>query len=353
MPELPSFSEFVALVVCVTVIIGVGHLIKRHWVGQNDSVPIPVAMMLWLGAFVAYMAVVGWFYFNSAPAHRITILLWCLVFWVPMAFYYTWTFATSLALRTIERIDPFSSKIEDPSEFAEARKLAIMGDIVGAVNMYRSYTENQAQALFEAARLLKAENLHLDAALMFEEIAERFEKNMDVWAEATYQLAKLQELNLGEPEAAMEQLKRVLGHAPATRYGQLAGADLARLQIMDGDFLDRVKRQPELVGQPASVAAAEVHEGGFDSENEDGVILVDPFYNGPTNNRNKKSEAVVKTKKPGKKKVTKKKVAKNKVAKKGTAKKKAASSRAKSTSPKKPAAKKKKSVKRKVAAKRR
>ena len=349
LPALPSFLEFLTLLISVAVIIGGGYLIKRHWVGRNDSVPIPAAIALWLGAFVAYMAIVGMFYFNSTPAHRITILLWCLVAWVPMAFYYTWTFATSLALRTVERIDPFSAKIEDPSKFSQARKLAIMGDIAGAVNLYRGYTDNQAQALFEAARLLKAESLHLDAALMFEEIAEHFEKNMDLWAEAMYQLAKLQELNLGEPEAAMENLTNVLRHAPTTRFGQLAGAELARLKIMDGDFLESVKGQRESVGQPASEETPEVHAGGFDDD-DDGIATSDPFYSGPANNRSKGPDPVVEKMKAGKKKGAKKKVAKkstikNKVAKKRTTKKKVAPSRAKSTSPKK-------SAKRKIAAKR-
>lgn len=355
LPVFPSFLEFVALVVSVTVIIGVGYLIKKHWLKRNDSVPIPVAMVLWLGSFAAYAFVVYRFYEHykvTDPGNVITIMLWCLVFWVPMAFYYTWTFATSLALRTIDRIDPFSAKIEDPSEFAEARKLAIMGDIAGAVSTYRDYTENQAQALFEAARLLKAENQHLEAVLMFEEIAERFESNMDIWAESTYQLAKIQEISLGEPEAAMENLTHVVSHAPATRYGQLAGAELARLKIMDGDFLDRVAGERELAGLPASGRDSGAYEDDSGDDSDDAFAMADPFYNGPSNNRNKSPETVVKTEKSDKKKVAKKKVAKQEAAKKGTTKKKVVSSKAKSTSAKKPA-EKKKPVKPKIAAKRR
>jgi tetratricopeptide (TPR) repeat protein len=355
LPVFPSFLQFLALTFSVMVIIGAGMLLKRRWTAQNDSVPIPVAVALWLGSFVTYAFVVYRFYKHyqqTEPGNEITILLWCLVFWVPMAAYYTWTFATSLALRTIERIDPFSAKIEDPSEFAEARKLAITGDIAGAIKTYRGYTDNQEQALFEAARLLKAESQHLDAALMFQEIAERFESNMDIWAEATYQLAKLQELNLGEMESAMENLKSVMRHASPTRYGQLAGAELARLKILDGDFLDRVDSDES--GAPVSVGVAD-HE--FDDENldnGDGIAMADPFYSGPTNNRNKQGEDTEEeepTKKvAAKKKPTKKKVAKKKVAKKAVAKKKTVPAKPKSK--KKAAAKKKKPSKRKVVAKR-
>jgi len=114
------------------------------------------------------------------------------------------------------------------------------------VAAYRSYTENQAAALFEAARLLKSEDRFLEAARLLEEIAERFQGKRRIWAEATYQLAKLREVNLGELKAAMALLRAVMQRASETRFGQLAANDLARLQVLDASFLDELAGEEDV-----------------------------------------------------------------------------------------------------------
>jgi tetratricopeptide (TPR) repeat protein len=203
-------------------------------------VPLPLALLMWLGAFGIYFAMAAMFYETSPPAHKMTILCWCLLFWIPPVFYYSWIVVDSLGTRSVDRIGPFSAHIEDPSEFAAARKLALRGDIDGAVAMYRQYKDNQANALFEAARLLKAEERLGEAAAMYEEIAARFKDHDRIWAEANYFLAKLKEINLRDPKAAMILLRKIAKRVPEGRFGQLASSDWARLQVMHEDFLDEI-----------------------------------------------------------------------------------------------------------------
>lgn len=225
----PKLWELFLLVLNVFLLIWAGNLVKRRWTRSEDAMPVPLALGLWAGMFVFYMLIAAAFYETAPDRHKLTILMWCLIFWLAPAIYYTYMVVQALAIRSVDRIGPFSAKIDDPSEFAAARKLALRGDIDGAVALYRNYKENHAGALFEAARLLKAEERHSEAAQLFEELMQRFENKERVWAEASYQLAKLKETNLSDPAGAVFLLRQVMRRTPESRFGQMAGADLARL----------------------------------------------------------------------------------------------------------------------------
>ncbi len=303
----PRFWELAVLLIDVAGLLAIGHLIKRKWSGSGDPVPFPVALMLWFAMFVIYLLAAGTFYNTATDTHKFTILMWCLILWIAPVWYYSVIVLNSLAIRSVDRIGPFSARIEDPSEFAAARKLALRGDIDGAVSMYRSYTEKQSHALFEAARLLKSEDRFIEAALMFEEIAERFAPITRVWAEAAYQLARLQENNLDEPRAAIVLLRQVIERASEVHFCELAASDLRRLseqypQYFEGDedweeaAAAREEAEPgEEVAAPDSQAgSAEAGDatGGAapvpvaaaeDDEEDDDDIPVppqDPFWDG-------------------------------------------------------------------------
>jgi tetratricopeptide (TPR) repeat protein len=250
----PTLGELAVLIVTVAVLVGGGYLIKRPWTRKGDSVPIPLALILWAFMFLIFFGVTVLLYQATgdrsevyaeinrwvAPGedpqwewerrHRIVILAWCLFFWMGPVAYYSYTIVNSLAMRTVERIGPFSAKIEEPSQFAKARKYALRGDIDSAVSIYRAYTDNQANALFEAARLLKSENRFLEAADLLEEITERFDRQLRVWTEAAWQLAKIQENHLGDVDEAVAVYHHIIERAAETRYGQMAFNDLKRLR---------------------------------------------------------------------------------------------------------------------------
>lgn len=228
--ELPTFLEFLALLGASGGIIFVGHLIKSIWDRRNETVPIPVAIVMNVAMLFAYAVVVRMFYTRTPEDQKISILVWCFIFLVPTAFYYGRIIAVSFANRVIDQISPFNLRIEEPSEFAEARKMAIRGDVDGAVRRYRAYLENTDAALFEAARLLKSEDRFAEAAALFLEISERFYGKKLVWSEATYHLAKLRESHLHQTRESMGLLQKIVERAPDTRFGQLAQTELIRME---------------------------------------------------------------------------------------------------------------------------
>ncbi len=248
-PGPPQAGEVLVFLLAVTGLTCAGMLLKRYWTRKNESVPFPVALMLWLGMFTVYLMIVFALYENAADIRKTTVISWGIVFWVVPVTYYTFTVVNSLAMRTVDHIGPFSAIIEDPSEFAAARKLALRGDIDGAISMYRNYPDNQVNALFEAARLLKSEDRYVEAATILQEIRERFHSQMRAWAEATYQLAKIEEHNLNDYPKAIMLLQELLYRAPESRFAHLASADIARLQMAES--AQAALQQTGDTGEPA------------------------------------------------------------------------------------------------------
>ncbi len=254
----PNIGEFLFLLLFVLVLLLAGRIIKLRWSSIGESVPIPVALLMWLGMLVAFSLVVSSLYFTNIPAQseaepldlfgastpepdrRFMLFYWSLLFFTVPVAYYTYTVVNSFATRTVDAIDPFSAVIEDPSEFAAARKMALRGDVDGAVAMYRSYRENTASAMFEAARLLRSDDRNKEAAALFEEIAERFHDNRRYWSEAVYQKARLYEVNLNRVNEAKALYRMLLERCPETQFARLAIDDLSRLNILTENVLDNM-----------------------------------------------------------------------------------------------------------------
>jgi Na+-transporting methylmalonyl-CoA/oxaloacetate decarboxylase gamma subunit len=194
-PQLPSPGEFAILVLYTGALILAGKLFKHWWTRNNETVPIPVALGMGISMIFMFLLLIVAFYNRSVGSQEIIkvvmedgremnaitpdsryfgLLLWCMIAFVFPLFYYGLIIVNSFASRVIDRVSPFGMQIHEPSEFAEARKLALRGDVDGAVKRYRSYLENTEDALFEAARLLKAEDRFAEAAALFQEISERF-----------------------------------------------------------------------------------------------------------------------------------------------------------------------------------
>lgn len=337
--ELPTLLEFLALVGAVGCIIFVGHLIKSIWDRENDTVPIPVAAVMNVAMLFTYAFIVRAFYSHTTDAHKISILVWCLIFLVPPAFYYGRILVVSCANRAIDQISPFNMRIEEPSEFAEARKLALRGDVDGAVKRYRAYLDNTDVALFEAARLLKSQDRFAEAAALFLEISERFFGKKLVWAEATFHLAKLRESNLHQAKDAMGLLERILDRASDTRFGQLAQTELTRMQTLyvidpnesvDYSSPDVVEEDPFFADGHVYATPVVHHSTPEDNGRRRGAEFhdtpappVDPFYAAAMQRAKNDEEAEAKAAKPARKKAPAKKApAKKAVAKKTPAKRK-------------------------------
>lgn len=287
LPSLPRLDHFLLILLAVAVVLTVGNFLRRHWSKNNDSVPFPFALMLWLGMFAVYGTVAATLCTRAEPAYRTTIALWCLLGWIPVMAYSSYVVLTSMAMRTLDHIGPFSARIDDPSEFAGARKLAIRGDIDGAISMYRNYPDNQVNALFEAARLLKSEDRYLEAALMFEEIAQRFDNQTRVWADAMYQLAKIKESHLDGRQHAIAIFRQIMNRVPESRFSQLSASELARLNLVDRGYLEELTQGDDLHGAPQDpfydthdvrVSVKTSKDGTPAAPKEAGEVPPDPFF---------------------------------------------------------------------------
>jgi tetratricopeptide (TPR) repeat protein len=250
----PSPLEFTILILMVGELLAIGYLAKRYWERRGEAIPPTVAIVLW-GVMVGTFATVLFIFYLATPEPvyiddpflradtpmpvdpRLRLTLWGFFMWLLPMGYYINLFRHSFSSYAVDHIGPLSGAIEDPSEFADARRLALRGDVNGAVAKYRAYDHNKSEALFEAARLLKSEDRFDEAAAMFEEIMKNTPGNRRVWAEACYQLAKLHELGWKNHDEAKRLLRLLLQRAPETRYGELASTDLARLQTVE-DILD-------------------------------------------------------------------------------------------------------------------
>ena len=309
----PSLWEFAIILLDVVGLVLLGMLLKRKWTRTNDSVPIPMALSLWVMMFVLYFAMAATFYRISADEHKLTILVWCILFWMIPVAYYTMTVVNSLAMRTVDRIGPLSAKIEEPSEFAGARKLALRGDIDGAVRVYREYTENRAGALFEAARLLKSHDRFVEAALLLEEISETYNESDVYWTEAMYQLAKLHEMSLGDRVAAMVLLRRIVERSPESRFYRLALSDISRLEALHSTPNPSPSSMPkDPFYDDTDVRAHLPLEPLSDEEEEDTDIPIpnqDPFFRPKPPIKKNSPKASAKKTSTKKKATTKKKAA--------------------------------------------
>ncbi len=211
---------------------------------------------------VVFCIVFSMFHFNNSPGHlpdpsliaqgergltlynadgvqkdpRVRFGFWTVVFFLPAFAFYVWNVVDAFAARTVDRIGSMGAQIADPSEYAAARKLALKGDVDGAVALYRSYNENHEDALFEAARLLKGEKRYSEAAETLEEVAGLYYGKPRVWADAMYQLAKLKEQHLNRPTEAIAHLRLMLQRTSGGHYTELATAYLIRLQHQHGDL---------------------------------------------------------------------------------------------------------------------
>lgn len=252
----PKLLEFLDLAAISVTLCFLNYFIRERWTRQHNALPLFAAVLLLVAASAVCLLVSFAFYEDAPVPRKLPVMMWCLLFFIPPVIYYAYSVMDALAVRTIDRIGPFSARIEDPSEFAQARRMALRGDIDGAVQHYRRYQRNDASALFEAARLLKSVDRYIEAALLLEEITTRFSENLTIWAEASYQLAKLHEINLGESATALTLMRNLMHRAPMTRFGQLAAADIARLQALE----DRTRDEEE---ETVAAAADPFYKSGL------------------------------------------------------------------------------------------
>ncbi len=283
----PTAGQFALLIASASILVAIGYSIKRRWAVNNDPTPPQWAVGLWIAMFLCYMEFTREFYQGVPDQEKVSILLWCALFWFIPAAYYGHMVLESFSTNITDHIGPFSAHIEEFSEFSSARRAALHGDIDGAVKLYRTYTSNQSSALFEAVRLLKTQGRPQEAVQLLEEMAERFVHQRLVWAEATYQLAKITETVLGNPSAAAGHLMEIIERVPDSRFGLMAINEIRHLKDALAVEETEDEQEPADAPEPRPVTAVNAAAARAAAENarpkaisplDEDVPSVDPFF---------------------------------------------------------------------------
>lgn len=228
----PRLEEFISLSCFVLFLLLVGKVIKYILLQKKELSKLPVILFVWIMIITLYVLFSGYLYLNAETSHRLIILGWSLLFWFIPMFYYSFFFVNVVSSQIVEQISPIGDKIEDPSPFANARKLALMGDIDGAIALYRSYKNNQVEALFEIFRLLKSKERHEEAFQTLQEIIDNHEDRTSAWIEAKYYQARIKSAIFKKYDEAIQLYKQILKKRPKTPFHTIANAEIARLQAV-------------------------------------------------------------------------------------------------------------------------
>lgn len=258
----PWIGEFFLLTVTDVVIIGAGVLVFRRWKERGDTVPVWVSLAMSIFALAAYLAVMRYLWLNSEQdpeqgralmffqGRLLMVLLFCLAFWIPPALYYRGVFLESASSRMVNGLTwwsvklPLESEYPDSEEFEEARELAAVGDIDGAVEKYKSYTKKKSLALFAAVNLLEAHGRYEEAVEVSQQVVDisadsvNWSADVESWAEATFRIGVMYERNLNMEKEAIDLFRKIVVRAPESDRGRMALANLQRLDPSSDVLLD-------------------------------------------------------------------------------------------------------------------
>lgn len=222
--------EFLILIGVAAVLAGAGWALFRNWYERDKIPPLSVIFLAAIVALAVYLAV-GIPVWARADAYRkLTVMLYGLVIWAIPGGYFSYSFLSALAARSVRRITWLDTNLPGIDDFLQAKELAARGDIDGAVQMYKNCPEKKSHALFAAAHLLEMNGRYREAADMFQKCAEVSGEHLRPWSEAIFRWAKLCEVNLDRIEKSVELYQLVVDRAPQSELGRLASTKLVRLR---------------------------------------------------------------------------------------------------------------------------
>lgn len=185
------------------------------------------------------------------PTRLMTVLIWCLAFWLVPVIYYSRVFLQAFSLQVIRRIEPFETEIPDWSEHAdfegykEAQNLALIGDVEGAIDA-QSHSRRRVRGCFAAARMHESNGKFAEAANLLNELEKQTKENGQDWAEAAYRLGNLYEKHLHAQTQAIDYFSRIVLRMPESEYGRMATNALRRLNPQGDVLLDALDASFEL-----------------------------------------------------------------------------------------------------------
>jgi tetratricopeptide (TPR) repeat protein len=246
-PYYPTLFEFTALVATVLLVCGFGIIIFRKWTQRGLTPPLWLAAATWVAALGVHVLVVGYLwgkagqgdepqeltvllYSKPDASRELTILLYGLALWIPTVVYYSHVLLNSMATRSVEHLSWLGIPAGEFESYREARRLAAMGDIEGAVSVYQTYEEGRPRALLAAANLLELDGQFPRSAEILQKVISESGQETRYWAEASFRIAKLYEYHLGRQSQALALYNQIVERARNSEHGRLAASKIANLQ---------------------------------------------------------------------------------------------------------------------------
>jgi len=178
----------------------------------------------------------------TKPAPRtLMLMLYAAGLWFIPAIYYARQLVLAFSTRAVQSIAAIEqTEDEIGAPFRQARELAIHGDIDGAIERYRGYTERTKEARFEAAQLLETEGRYREALDFYIEIGDRHRDDIRAWGEAMFRRAKLIDSVFGDNDGARMLYERILDRASHTEFATLASTQLSRVHTNQDQLLEKL-----------------------------------------------------------------------------------------------------------------
>jgi tetratricopeptide (TPR) repeat protein len=241
----PVWSTFLILLVVVVELIVAGIFLKRKWLEKHAALPLPAALAMLFLMMSLYVLVGSALYFSNLPEQRPQVLFWLFMLYIPLGIQYSLNVVNSLSWQLTRRLSPVGDQICETPVQALAQKQVMAGKIEDAVATFTNFYERRAPALAEVARLLKTEGKFEEATKIYVDLVENYGSDLVVWPEAVYTLGKIYETQMGKAKDAIKLYKRLLDEAPDSRFTHFAGADMARLLVMDASFIKTLNEDDE------------------------------------------------------------------------------------------------------------
>lgn len=227
--------EFLVLVGVAVALAAAGYALFRWWYERDKVPPLWAIGIVAILALALYLVAAIPIWVRADTYRKLTVILYSVVIWAIPGAYFSYSFLSAMALRSVRRITWLNTSLPGVDDFLQARELASQGDIDGAVAMYKNYPEKQAHALFAAAHLLEMNGRFREAAETFQKCAEISGGQIRPWSEAVFRWAKLCEVNLDRVDQGIELYEQLVERAPSTELGRLASTKLVRLRTEAGN----------------------------------------------------------------------------------------------------------------------
>lgn len=296
-----TMGEFAILTATDVLVCGAGYVTFRWWTGRGHTPPVWLVSCLMVASLFVFVGVTRHLWINAdpvplygeqwarelgiaaqsdtlpgseslaktgssalsetprGPSRLMTVLIFCLAFWTVPVAYFSNVFVQSVATRVVERRALIEMEIPDSDAypevegFYEAKELALLGNVEGAVHTH-SHSRKRIRGCFAAARLLEADGRYPEAAELLRELVRQTQQEERPWAEASYRLANLYQKHLERRSEAVDFYNKIVLRMPETEYGRMASKALRHLNPGGDallDALDAAFETEELSGSPS------------------------------------------------------------------------------------------------------